>query len=611
MAVIVLDPGHGGNANTVGSSANNAVGPTGTLEKNLTLTVATRLARYLRANGHTVHLTRTTDVNVSAEDRARLAHTTNAAVFLSIHFNAFRDATVQGTETLVRPLGAGAGVAAVDDLSRVLATDIQAGLVASLGHTDRGLLAGRWAVLSAAYHRPTTARCLAEVSFLTDPAEERRLASNAYLDQIACALCRALDHNLAARFGGLSLKTIPGYEDMNDNDAMIVRVVAEFNQECGYGPDDPRHLDPNLVKAWALTESGGHKDIYRQGDMMQINNPGDWVPEKTEIAGLTKGQALTPEESLKAALKWAHYKGSIHDKKGRGTFQDWKRAITRYNGGGDPDYWKKVSGIYNSGRQQTVESARGHAAGFDSVKADHDSPQVGVPHKLSASDEAEEDAYSIEEPIPDETVDPWAYGQAQAPQYPRASQFLPARAGHFRTPGKPRTVSRLVIHITDGTTLDSATSWFRSPNNAGRTSAHYVIGQDGTVVQMVRHEDIAHHASSANATSIGIEHVALSPAGAQYLSKRLGKRIRPLYPTDVQYRASADLVVWLCETLGIPLDRDHILGHSEAAKTDHQGCPNSVWDWYKYEGLLGLRQFGDYPAPPSERTYAGRGPARR
>lgn len=201
MAIIVLDPGHGGDTNLVGSSANNAVGPAGTLEKNLTLDVATRLGALMTSRGHTVHMTRTTDVNVSAENRARLASSVGAAVFLSIHFNAFADATVQGTETLVRPLGGGTGLAAVDALSRTLATDIQAALVASLGHRDRGLVAGRYAVLSDAYHVATTARCLAEVSFLTDAAEERRLMTSAYLDQIAGALCHGLDNNLAVRFG--------------------------------------------------------------------------------------------------------------------------------------------------------------------------------------------------------------------------------------------------------------------------------------------------------------------------------------------------------------------------------------------------------------------------
>src|SRR5690348_14093497 len=40
MATIVIDPGHGGSEDLLGSSANHAVGPNGTLEKTLTLDVA-------------------------------------------------------------------------------------------------------------------------------------------------------------------------------------------------------------------------------------------------------------------------------------------------------------------------------------------------------------------------------------------------------------------------------------------------------------------------------------------------------------------------------------------------------------------------------------------
>jgi hypothetical protein len=119
-----------------------------------------------------------------------------AEVFLSIHFNGFRDPAVQGTETLVRPIGGN-----VDAQSNALATDVQAELIATLGHRDRGLVPGRWAVLSETLHDASTARCLAEVSFLSDPAEETRLADPAYLDRIANALAQAVSHHLAVRFG--------------------------------------------------------------------------------------------------------------------------------------------------------------------------------------------------------------------------------------------------------------------------------------------------------------------------------------------------------------------------------------------------------------------------
>lgn len=148
-----------------------------------------------------------------------------------------------------------------------------------------------------------------------------------------------------------ALKTVPGYEARNGNDALIADLVARFNAEKGWSPGDPNYLDPNLVKAWALTESGSDadKDIYDHGDMMQMNNPGDWSPDKTRIAGITQGQQLTPAESLDAALKFAYWKGSIHDAQGHGNFQGWPRAIDRY-GPGKPEYWDKVHSKYNSAK---------------------------------------------------------------------------------------------------------------------------------------------------------------------------------------------------------------------------------------------------------------------
>lgn len=146
------------------------------------------------------------------------------------------------------------------------------------------------------------------------------------------------------------LKSVPGFEQRNGNDAVIQEAVDQFNAEHGWKPGDKHYLDPMLVKAWALTESGGNKEIYDSGDMMQVNNPGDWTDDKVKNAGITKGQHLTPQQSLEAALKYAYWKGSIHDAQGKGTFKSWEYAITRYNGGGDPNYWKKVSGKYGAAK---------------------------------------------------------------------------------------------------------------------------------------------------------------------------------------------------------------------------------------------------------------------
>ena len=105
LGAIVLDPGHGGTAKLGGSSPNNATSISGVLEKNLALDFCTilkgELIRQAAAAGETVDvfLTRTTDVNVGIADRAKMAGTKNARLFLSLHFNGFDKPAARGPET--------------------------------------------------------------------------------------------------------------------------------------------------------------------------------------------------------------------------------------------------------------------------------------------------------------------------------------------------------------------------------------------------------------------------------------------------------------------------------------------------------------------------------
>lgn len=101
MATTVIDPGHGGASEVGESSANNATGLNGTLEKTLTLDVGLKCRDFLVSQGQIVLMTRDSNVNLSLADRVKVAKDNAAATFLSIHFNGFSDASVQGIETLV------------------------------------------------------------------------------------------------------------------------------------------------------------------------------------------------------------------------------------------------------------------------------------------------------------------------------------------------------------------------------------------------------------------------------------------------------------------------------------------------------------------------------
>ncbi|MGO1068803.1 N-acetylmuramoyl-L-alanine amidase [Lysobacter sp. CA199] len=189
MDVVVIDPGHGGSRTVGGSSPNNASGPKGLLEKNVTLDIARRLARLPGAQRHTVVLTRTEDVNVGLTDRAHVARDRRARVFVSIHFNGF-NAKAQGTETFAH---VGAGTGSLD-----LAKRVQRSVLAITGHPDRGVKREQFAVLKPASHHSATAACLVEISFMDLAQEEQRLGDAAYLDALAAALLQAIDEHLQA-----------------------------------------------------------------------------------------------------------------------------------------------------------------------------------------------------------------------------------------------------------------------------------------------------------------------------------------------------------------------------------------------------------------------------
>ncbi|QHF93265.1 nucleoside transporter [Streptomyces sp. NHF165] len=148
------------------------------------------------------------------------------------------------------------------------------------------------------------------------------------------------------------------------------------------------------------------------------------------------------------------------------------------------------------------------------------------------------------------------------------AKWVPADGNNFSA-GRAEKLDKIVIHVTQGSYAGSI-SWFQNPE--AQVSAHYVVrSSDGEVTQMVRDADTAYHARSANASSLGIEHEG-------YIDD-------PSWFTDAMYRSSAALTRHLADAHGIPKDREHIIGHSEAPGNDHTD-PGPHWDWDTYMALV-------------------------
>lgn len=153
--------------------------------------------------------------------------------------------------------------------------------------------------------------------------------------------------------------------------------------------------------------------------------------------------------------------------------------------------------------------------------------------------------------------------------------------------GRPGAIRYIVIHDIEGP-ASSAVSTFRE--HGAQTSAHYIVDSGGAIVQMVHESDIANHAGHAlyNAYAVGIEHS--------------GHAKHDEY-TDAEYRSSAKLAADVAARHRIPIDAQHIVGHSQVPRVDEVLAPCSrtsticgghnvhddpgpFWNWTKYMALV-------------------------
>jgi len=197
---VVIDPGH----DAIANPATEPIGPgsrsrkpkdgggargvgSGTTEAAVNLDISLRLRRLLRTAGVTVVMTRTATRGVSMGNvaRAQIANRARAGLFLRVHADSSTSPTTRGSHTLYPALRRGW----TDDIhgrSKRAAAVVQRALVGALGSRDLGLnersdLTGfNWADVPA---------ILVEVGFLSNPAEDRLLATAAYRQRAARGLC--------------------------------------------------------------------------------------------------------------------------------------------------------------------------------------------------------------------------------------------------------------------------------------------------------------------------------------------------------------------------------------------------------------------------------------
>ncbi len=171
---IVVDPGHGGDSD-------GAIGPLGTLERDVTLRLALFLKAELEQRDARVRLTRTADTNLDLYSRIDIARQTAPDFFISLHGNALPDSE----NPCIRH---GSGTYYYQSASRPAAEILHRHLLSASNLRDDGLNYANLAVV-----RPTAfPAVLVEAAYLIDPREEELLQTDAFLHSLARGLASGL-----------------------------------------------------------------------------------------------------------------------------------------------------------------------------------------------------------------------------------------------------------------------------------------------------------------------------------------------------------------------------------------------------------------------------------
>lgn len=159
-----------------------------------------------------------------------------------------------------------------------------------------------------------------------------------------------------------------------------------------------------------------------------------------------------------------------------------------------------------------------------------------------------------------------------------AIKFIRSPNFGVRGPNRP---SMIILHCPVGT-MQSAIATFQSP--ASQVSAHYVVGRDASIVQMVDLKDAAWHAMHIpNLMSIGIE-IADRYVNSGQLTR--GCMNDPGWYTRPQLEALCELVAALMVKFNIPLHQ--VLGHNDPSLrkygNTHQD-PGPYFPWRTFKEL--------------------------
>lgn len=248
---------------------------------------------------------------------------------------------------------------------------------------------------------------------------------------------------------------------------------------------------------------------------------------------------------------------------------DWYGAVAAYSGADDTAtaaaFADDVFGVVRGGEARTTDTGQRIALAAAPDVAPDTGQLPGLALKAAADDsetECPSDVACEWLPAPYQELSGGDYGNHDVADRPNDEK-----------------IDYIVIHDTEGS-WDTALKLVQDPTYL---AWHYTVrSADGHIAQHLKTKDVGWHAGNwyVNAKSIGVEHEGiLTDPGTWY--------------TEAMYRSSARLVRYLADKYGIPLDRQHILGHDNVPGpvtsyiSGMHTDPGPYWDWAHYFELMG------------------------
>jgi N-acetyl-anhydromuramyl-L-alanine amidase AmpD len=298
---------------------------------------------------------------------------------------------------------------------------------------------------------------------------------------------------------------------------------------------DDRGGEPSLDNGYGLMHLVDNPRVQTLKEAARLLNLSEQTLKTDSAHNIRGGAALLRRTADAQGL----------DRQARADLAAWYPVVAQYSNAGDPavarSYADQVYTLLN--------------AGLDSAGKHGESLTIAA-HNLQPKRGKYEDAASIQ------STD---YGPAL---------WNAAYSGNYDVANRETDypINYVFIHTTQGS-YNSTISWFKDP--ASGVSTQYVIrSSDGQITQMVREKDIGHHVWywTYNSQSIGIEHEGFVDQSGWY--------------TDAMYKASAGVTRSVALKYGIPMDRAHILAHSEVPGGTSHTDPGPYWDWDYYMSLV-------------------------